>query len=187
MFDIRAAAADEEGDILLNKLYSFVSPTRNVLIIILIAIVIITGYIIIFSQNNNPPQVKTIVELRNVSSEEYETNTQLQQVSLSELKKIFVEINITNSKKCKKREITIPDLNIIDLGETRVLSGGDSEINNLLKEDAARAEKYVIFNSAGLSFTDLKEMYKDKVISVNIVTSNDQEINYHYDIGELLK
>lgn len=59
--------------------------------------------------------------------------------------------------------------------------------DNNLKDSYAQTTKYIVYNSSNLSFEDLKKIYKNKIIIINMVTKSDKEIEYHYSIGKLLK
>ncbi|OPX44879.1 hypothetical protein CLHUN_14330 [Ruminiclostridium hungatei] len=125
--------------------------------------------------------------MRDITDEEYASNA-LEKYSIENLKKIFVQIDIVNSKDCKEKDIQIPDLFVIDrYDKIRSIKGSGSDSNNLYKENNAQAVKYVIFDSTGLSINDIKKIYKDEIISVKIITKKGKEIMLTYNVGEMLK
>lgn len=157
-------------------------------IIAIFGLIIVSTVVVYFlnSYKTNYPNVESTIKLENITSEEYNSN-ELEKYNIKDIKKILIKIDISNSKNCKKRDIQIPDLNAIDeYDKVRSLKSGNTYINNLNKESNAQSMKYIIFDSSGLSIGDIKKIYKGKKISVKIITPNNKDISYSYDIGEML-
>jgi len=163
---------------------------KNAILTVAICILIITASLIFISRRlqSDNPHADVIIELRNISDQEYESNMELRKHNIQDLKKLFIQVDITNSKSCRQRDIYIPDIYAaINTDRERTLSGGDSYINNLRKDSSAQSMKYVIFDCAGLTVDDIKKLYHGSNISVNIKTSNNKDLIYNYNIGELMK
>jgi len=163
----------------------------NYLLLVILCISIITILSVLLTgcrQQNNGPFVNPIIELKNITDEEYEEiSRNLPKLDRQNLKKLFIQVDISNAKKCKTRDINIPDLYAIDsFDKVRSLLGGGSEINNLKKESSAQAVKYLIFDSAGMTLNNIKEIYSGKIIKVEIITPDNIRLEYNYDIGKLL-
>ncbi len=164
---------------------------RHSLIIIVICFIILIISIsfsgLLNSIRSNYPEVTASIELRDVTEEEYDANS-LAEYSIQNLKILYADIRVKNSKHCKKRDIQIPELNVIDgFDRVRSIKGGSSETNNLYKDNNAQAIKFVIFDSTGLTINDIKRIYQDEFIAVNITTRKGKDISRSYNVGEMIK
>lgn len=160
---------------------------KSIVLVISIFILIIL-FTLMLIRYYRIPDTNTIIELRNITREEYESNLELRKYDFNNIKKLYVEVNITNSKYCIKREIMIPDLNAIDsYDKVRSIISEDSKINNLNKDDKAQSIKYIIFDAAGLTIDNIKSIFSKKIIIINIITPNKKDVQYNYDLGAQLK
>jgi hypothetical protein len=158
------------------------------LVFCLLLLLLTTIIIYIFITEKDVPKVDASVELSNITLDEYESIVDANKVEMADIKKISINVEITNSKSCKEREIIIPELNEIDHYDfVRSYQSEDASINNVNKEEVAISTKYIIFNSTNLSLEDIKRLYSNKNIDVNILMKQNEKISYRYDIGQLIK
>ena len=154
-------------------------------IVLLISLVILTG------SNINKPEIKTVITLGNITKEEYKQyndSNKPQGISINDLKKLYVDVKIINSKKATNRSISIPDLFIILNGQERVraISGGNSQQNNIGREGTAESMAFVIFDSRGLSQDNISSLYNNSDIKVSYKFKNTAIVENTTSIGKHL-
>lgn len=153
--------------------------------ITLVILFIITFLIIIIV--NKRPTINVDVELSSLTNEEYNVLNKNDNVSYDNVKKLIIEVEVTNSPKCKVRVVKIPDLNKIDrIDYVRSYEMNYQEDNDL-KDSQAKFIKDCTFNSTDLTISELKNIFINEKITVTIVNKSNKELKYSYSIGELLE
>ena len=136
------------------------------------------------------PEILTTITLSNITAEEYskigDSNIP-EGATINDLKKLYVEVKITNSEKAAKRTITIPDLFIIDrYDRVRSIAGDSTEQNNIGVEDIAESTAYVIFDSRGISEEELRNTYANSEIYIFYQLKDGDLFEKRVSIGENL-
>lgn len=114
---------------------------------------LICSFILVGCKGNNP-EIKTVITLSNITEQEYNKINDLSKsegASIDDIKKLYINVKIINSKKAEERTIIIPDLSIVLNGhdKVRAVGGGTTELNNIGKDDTAESIAFVIFDSRG--------------------------------------
>ncbi len=162
-----------------NKI-RIISITLVVFLILLFVLIIITNQL-------KTPKVNVKVELSQITNEESSVLFKTDNISIDNVKKLYLEVEITDSPKCKVRDVNIPDLNLIDrIDYVRSYKANYREENRLKSSKAFFTKEY-IFNSTELSIAELKEIFQEEKITISIVTNINKEFYYSYSIGELLE
>lgn len=153
-----------------------------VIIIMLICLFVFGGC------KQNKPEITTAITLSNITEEEYnkfESSSKPEGATINDLKKLYIDIKIINSKKATERKITIPNLFIINnIDRVRAIGGGTGEQNNIGTEATAASMAYVIFDSRGLSEQDLRNLYKESEIYIAYKLRNDNLVEKSISVGE---
>lgn len=137
------------------------------------------------------PEITTSITLSNITEEEYSQigySKKFEDTTINDLRKLYIDVKITNSKKATKRTITIPNLFIIDKYDRfRTIGGGTSEQNNIGIEDAAKSTAYIIFDIRGLNEQDLRNIYNNSEIYIAYKLKNSDLVEKRVSIGDNLK
>lgn len=157
---------------------------------LLIVITLLTCSIALGGCKQNNPEITTSIILSDITEDEYsqisESNKQ-EGATINDLKKLYIDIKISNSKKATERTITISDLFIIDRYDRfRTTVGGSGEQNNIGTEDTAESFAYVIFDIRGLSEQDLRSLYSESKIYVAYKLKNINLVEKSISIGDNL-
>jgi hypothetical protein len=158
--------------------------------ILLIVIILLTCSIVLGGCKQNNPEIITSITLSDITEDEYSRiyePSKPEGVTINDLKKLYIDVKISNSKKAKERAITISDLFIIDrYDRVRTTGGGSSEQNNIGTEDTAESFAYIIFDSRGLSEQDLRSLYSESKIYVAYKLKNSNLVEKSISIGDNL-
>ena len=137
------------------------------------------------------PDIAVVITLSNITEEEYKQindNNKPEGATINDLKKLYVDVKLTNSKSATERMIKIPDLFIIDrYDRVRTTSGGRSELNNTGTDDTAKSTAQVIFDSKGLSEQKLRDIYGDSEIYIAYKMKNRDLVEKRVSIGDNLR
>ncbi|MGV8984441.1 hypothetical protein, partial [Clostridium sp.] len=143
-----------------------------------IGMVLLFSIVILVGCKKNKPEIKTVITLGSITTEEYKQisdSSKLQGVSIDDLKKLYIDIKIINSKKATNRAISIPDLYIIDRQDkVRTVGGGTTEQNNIGKEDTTESMAFIIFDTRGLSEDNISSLYNNSDIKVSYKLNNSE-------------
>ncbi len=135
----------------------------------LVIILLICSFVLGGCKGSNP-EITTSITLSNITEEEYNQITESNKpegATINDLKKLYVDAKITNSKKATERVIIIPDIYIIDrYDRVRSTSGGSWTQNNIKTEDFAESYEYVIFDIRGLGEQDIRSLYSKSEIYI---------------------
>lgn len=138
--------------------------------------------------NSKAPDVTTLIELSNLSEDDYKKfNHAIDQSGLNvgDLKKLIVKVDLTGLKPKLNRSIQISDLYVIDrYDRIRTVTGGEYERNNVSFEDSAEAMKFVVFDAKGLKEEELRNIFKNATIKVRWLTRKGEEVKRDISIGE---
>jgi hypothetical protein len=159
--------------------------------ILLIALMLIICSFALYGCKEKNPEITTVITLRNITDEEYNqisNSSKPEGAKINDLKKLYIDVKITNSKKATDRTITLPDLFIIDrYDRVRTTGGGYSEQNNIGTEDAAEKIANITFDSRGLSERDLRSIYSRSEIYISYKLKNSDLVEKRVSIGDSLK
>ena len=149
---------------------------------LLLSLVILVGCI------SNKPEIKTVITLSNITKEEYKQisdTSNPQGVSINDLKKLYIDVKITNSKGATIRWISIPDLFIILNGHDRVraISGGNSEENNIVIESTVESMAFAVFDSRGLNKDDIISLFNNSEIRASYKFKGNDIVENKTSIG----
>ncbi len=166
------------------KLFHGRKRSGTVLPVIITVLLFAAGAMII--NYNRNPQVRTAVTLSGISEEEYFGLNNSKYYDYHDLKKLIVQVDIKNTPNYRFREIRIPDLLKIDrIDEIRSLKMFQREENNT-GYNYAQSYQFIVFDSTGLTAEDVKRIYADDIIEVEIITHSGDKILNKYSIGDLL-
>ena len=161
------------------------SPCIVLLFIFSIAAIMIVGIFIV--KFTGEPKVSAVVTLSNITEDEFYGLDNHQNYDYNDIKKLAVRVEINNSLFCKSREIKVPNLMKIDqLDEGRSFRA-DQGFDNVKGDDHAGAYQSVVFNSSGLTVDDLKRLYRNETIKVEIITYSGVRIVTEYPFGDLIQ
>jgi len=157
--------------------------------LLLIPIVLLICSFILVGCKDNNPEIKTVITLGNITKEEYQQisdSSKPQGVSINDLKKLYIDVKIINSKKSEDRTIIIPDLSIIINGHDRVrtVGGGNTEQNNIGTDDTAESTAFVLFDYRGLSEQDIRNLYSKSEIKIEYKLKNSNMVHSKVSIGK---
>ncbi len=82
----------------------------------LVVVLLICSFVLGGCKESNP-EITTSITLSNITEDEYNQITDSNKpkgATINDLKKLYVDAKITNSKKASERVIVIPDIYIID-------------------------------------------------------------------------
>jgi hypothetical protein len=138
------------------------------------------------------PEIKKMITLSGITKEEYQklnSENKPNGALINDFKKIYVNVKIINSIKSPERKISIPDLSFIinNYDKVRVVTGGDSQQNNVQKEDIAETTAFVIFDSRGMSDQYIRNLYNKSEIMVSYKLKNGEIIKNQFLIGANLE
>lgn len=147
-------------------------------------------YLIILGGCSSKPEIKVDIILSDITKEDYDKigdNGKPKDIIMDDLKKLQVNVKITNSKKAVERNIEIP--NLIDVinkfdNKTRGIYGGNGSQNNINVENTAEAFAYVIFDSRGVTVDDVVSMYSNSEIDISYKLKNDDKVEKKVSIGK---
>jgi len=135
----------------------------------LFIILLICSFVLGGCKESNP-EITTSITLSDITEEEYNQindSNKPEGATINDLKKLYVDAKITNSKKATERIITLPDILIIDrYDRVRSISGGSWKQNNIGIEDYAESFDTVIFDIRGLSEQNLRSIYSNSEIYI---------------------
>lgn len=135
-----------------------------------LVIILITCLFSLGGCKHSAPEITASATLSEITQEEYnkiDDSSKPEGVTIDDLKKLYIDVKITNSKEATERRITISNLYIIDkYNKVRTICGGTSEQNNIGTEDTAESMAYIIFDGRGLSEKDLRNLYKESKIYI---------------------
>ena len=99
---------------------------------------------------------------------------------------LYINVKIINSKKAEDRTIIIPDLSTVLNGhdKVRAVGGGNTELNNIGKEDTEESMAFVIFDSRGLSEQDIRNLYSKSEIKIEYKLKNSNLVESKVSIGK---
>ncbi|MGH4141150.1 hypothetical protein [Clostridium sp.] len=148
---------------------------------------LICSFILVGCKGNNP-EIKTVITLSNITEQEYNNNdlSKSEGASIDDIKKLYINVKISNSKKAEERTIIIPDLSIVLNGhdKVRAVGGGTTEQNNVGKQDTADSMAFVIFDSRGLSEQDIRNLYSKSEIKIEYKLKNSNMVESKITIGK---
>ncbi|HHW00229.1 MAG TPA: hypothetical protein GXX36_11820 [Clostridiaceae bacterium] len=159
-------------------------------LILLVTILITFSFTIAGCKQSNP-EITTSIAIDKITQEEYDKiddSSKPEGVTINDLRKLLINVKITNSKKAEERKITIPDLFIIDkIDGVRTTGGTTYERNNVGTEDTAESMAYIIFDIRGLSEQDLRDLYKESEIYISYKPKNGNLVEKSISVGDNLK
>jgi hypothetical protein len=154
---------------------------------LLIVILLICSLVLGGCKQRNP-EITTSITLSKITKEEYNKigdSNKPEGATIDDLKKLYIDVKINNSKKAVERKITMPNLYIIDRNDrVRTTGGGTSEQNNIGDEDTAASMAYVIFDSRGLSEQDLRNLYRESKINIAYKLKNGNLLGRTISVGD---
>jgi hypothetical protein len=137
---------------------------------------------------NKSPEIETIISLSNISEDEFiavRDNNVLEDITIENYKKLYVNVKIKNSKTAIERAIMIPDLYTIDkYDQIRSKKGSSYELNNIRSEDIAESMSYIIFYSKGLSEDDIRDIFENEEIYISYKFMNQNLVEEKIPISE---
>lgn len=139
-------------------------------------LLIIPTFITIFALYklcDKKPVITVVVELKDYSNIN------------KDLKEIYVSVYITNAKGYEKN-IKIPDLNIIDHIDTARSMKQSSQLMNNIRDTNAQYVKRIIFDMKGLTIAQLKDLFYQSYIIVELKCNPKNEM-YIFNIGNEMK
>ena len=158
--------------------------------IFVIVITMLTCSLVLGGCKQSNPEITTSITLSNIIEDEFikiSESSKPEGANINELKKLYIDVKITNSKKATDRMISIPDLYIIDTSDrVRTTGGSTSFQNNIKREDTAESTAYIIFNSEGLSEQDIRNLYSKSEIYVSYKLKNSKLVIKNISIGDVL-
>jgi hypothetical protein len=165
---------------------SIVKRVLPILISSLICSIIFVG-----CQNKNP-EIITEITLNNISEEEYSKindSNKPKDTSLKNMKKLYIDVKIINSKKAIERTIIIPDLfRTIDLYDgMRSTGGGSSEQNNIGTEDTAESTSFITFDARNLSEHEIRSIYSKSEIYIAYKLKTGEFVERRISIGDSME
>ena len=151
---------------------------------------LLCSFILVGCKDNNP-EIKTVITLSNITEEEYHNikdSSKLEGTTINDIKKLYINVKIINSKKAEDRTIIIPDLSIVLNGpdKVRAVGGGTTEQNNIGAEDTAESTSFVLIDFRGLNDQDIKKLYSKSEIKIEYKLNNSDLIESKVTIGKEL-
>lgn len=151
-------------------------------------VLLICSFILVGCKDNNP-KIKTVITLGNIAEEEYQKindSSKPEGVSIKDIKKLYINVKIINSKKAEERRIIIPDLSIVLNGhdKVRAVGAGTTEQNNIRTEDTAESTAFVLLDFRGLSEQDIRNLYSKSEIKIEYKLKNSNLVKSKISIGK---
>jgi hypothetical protein len=116
------------------------------------------------------PEIKASITLSDITNDEYSQigdSNMPADATISDLRKLNINVKISKSKTAVSRTITIPDLYVIDKYDgIRSVQSGRFEENNIRQDDTAETIAYIIFDRRGLSDQEIKNIYSKSEIYI---------------------
>lgn len=158
---------------------------KKIIYHIFLAVTLMTIVVITYRININKkrPEIKTMIELREITDEDDIKMLKLKHFDIKKVKELYLKVVVLNAKKHTK-EIIIPDLISIDKKETRSIEQESSYVNN--KNEDAEAMKRILFDSDGLNIEQIALIYENDNIYVNVNMPGGKTIEERFNIGKLL-
>lgn len=141
----------------------------------------------IFINRNKEPKINISITLNSIEEEEYQNNRIFSDYPIDSIKKLDINVEITNSKNCLERIIDIPNLDsTINDDKIRFIEVSHLEQNNILSEDFSFCRNTYYFDFSDLTVIEFTEQLKNQFITVSIIDENHVTTEYTYSIFEIL-
>ena len=155
-----------------------------------IVIIMLTCSLVLGGCKQKNSEITTSITLSNITEDEYikiSESSKPEGANINDIKKLYIDVKTSNSKKATERTITIPNLYIIDTSDRFRTTGGSTSVqNNIEIEDTAESTAYIIFDSRGLSEQDLRNLYSESDIYISYKLRNSKIVIKNISIGDIL-